>query len=97
VGNKQFEQCTTILTSGIWQQGTASTSDTPVAEAWHGAEAYHFWLHAHRELYAGRFDQAMKVLIVNPTFVSSKISLLLRNKIFWVSLFFISCTLSDLV
>ena len=25
-----------------------------IDNAWHGAEAYHFWLLAHRQLYAGR-------------------------------------------
>eukprot|EP00232_Nephroselmis_pyriformis_P019088 CAMPEP_0182899530 /NCGR_PEP_ID=MMETSP0034_2-20130328/28121_1 /TAXON_ID=156128 /ORGANISM="Nephroselmis pyriformis, Strain CCMP717" /LENGTH=1198 /DNA_ID=CAMNT_0025033565 /DNA_START=181 /DNA_END=3774 /DNA_ORIENTATION=- len=31
--------------------------------AWHGAEAYHFWLLAHRQMYAGNFDAAMRTAI----------------------------------
>ena len=31
--------------------------------AWRGAEAYHFWLLAHRQLYAGNVDLAMRTAL----------------------------------
>jgi WD repeat-containing protein 35 len=31
-----------------------------VDRAWRGAEAYHFFMLAHRQLYQGEFDAAMK-------------------------------------
>lgn len=31
--------------------------------AWHGAEAYHFWLLAHRQLYSGNVDLAMRTAL----------------------------------
>jgi WD repeat-containing protein 35 len=31
--------------------------------AWHGAEAYHFWLLAHRQLYGGDPDGAMRTAL----------------------------------
>lgn len=31
--------------------------------AWHGAEAYHFWLLAHRQLYGGNVEAAMRTAL----------------------------------
>ena len=31
--------------------------------AWHAAEAYHFWLLAHRQLYAGDMEAAMRTAL----------------------------------
>lgn len=44
-----------------FQHDAATSMERSLENAWHGAEAYHLWLLAHRELYAGHFDQAMKV------------------------------------
>ncbi|XP_024366604.1 uncharacterized protein [Physcomitrium patens] len=43
------------------QHDASSSLNSFFEDAWHGAEAYHFWLLAHRELYASHYDQAMKV------------------------------------
>ncbi|KAG5344860.1 WDR35 protein, partial [Acromyrmex heyeri] len=43
---------------------TESNEDTKIIEnAWRGAEAYHFLLLAHRQLYDGSFDAAMKTAL----------------------------------
>ncbi|XP_070516916.1 WD repeat-containing protein 35 isoform X2 [Cardiocondyla obscurior] len=43
---------------------TESNEDTKIIEnAWRGAEAYHFLLLAHRQLYDGSFDAAMKTVL----------------------------------
>jgi WD repeat-containing protein 35 len=34
-----------------------------VDNAWRGAEAYHFWLLAHRQLYSGNVDLAMRTAL----------------------------------
>ena len=47
----------------LLQHDASSSLNSFFENAWHGAEAYHFWLLAHRELYASHFDQAMKVFI----------------------------------
>ena len=46
-------QATTAL-AGLLQEDTASASDARLIEtAWRGAEAYHFYLLAQSQLYAG--------------------------------------------
>nr|XP_012150631.1 PREDICTED: WD repeat-containing protein 35 isoform X2 [Megachile rotundata] len=43
---------------------TENNEDTRVIEnAWRGAEAYHFLLLAHRQIYSGNFDAAMKTAL----------------------------------
>ena len=39
------------------------SSAVPLVQAWHGAEAYHFWLLAHRHLYAGNTHAAMRTAL----------------------------------
>ena len=39
------------------------SSVVPLVKAWHGAEAYHFWLLAHRHLYAGNTHAAMRTAL----------------------------------
>lgn len=34
-----------------------------IDSAWRGAEAYHFWLLAHRQLYSGNVDLAMRTAL----------------------------------
>ncbi|OAE19425.1 hypothetical protein AXG93_4273s1210 [Marchantia polymorpha subsp. ruderalis] len=46
---------------GLLQHDTVATSEAILDNAWHGAEGYHLWLLAQRELYAGHYDQAMKI------------------------------------
>lgn len=44
--------------------GMGSTADHATMDsAWHGAEAYHFWLLAHRQLYSGHVDLAMRTAL----------------------------------
>lgn len=59
------------------QHDASSSLNSFFEDAWHGAEAYHFWLLAHRELYASHYDQAMKVHIrAHKTFVYFKPSVI---------------------
>lgn len=39
------------------------SGDVVVDNAWRGAEAYHFWLLAHRQLYSGSVDLAMRTAL----------------------------------
>ena len=44
--------------------GTAGGSGAvALVDAWHGAQAYHYWLLAHRHLYAGNTDAAMRTAL----------------------------------
>lgn len=43
--------------------GAAGSGAGPAVSAWHGALAYHFWLLAHRQLYAGNTDAAMRTAL----------------------------------
>lgn len=38
---------------GLIQHDQATGLDKSLASAWHGAEGWHLWLLAHRQLYAG--------------------------------------------
>lgn len=42
---------------------TGSADKGAVEGAWHAAEAYHFWMLAHRQLYAGQTDAAMRTAL----------------------------------
>lgn len=42
---------------------SAVSGEAGVDSAWRGAEAYHFWLLAHRQLYAGNVDLAMRTAL----------------------------------
>lgn len=46
---------------GNMQHDATTCLDRLFKNAWHGAEAYHFWLLSHRHLYAGRYEQSMQV------------------------------------
>ncbi len=51
-----FPQATSAL-AGLLEEDAASISDTKMIDsAWRGAEAYHFYLLAQRQLYDGNFD-----------------------------------------
>ncbi|KAL0027242.1 hypothetical protein WJX77_006308 [Trebouxia sp. C0004] len=43
--------------------GGAGLGAGAAVSAWHGAQAYHFWLLAHRQLYAGNTDAAMRTAL----------------------------------
>jgi len=43
--------------------GGAGLGAGGAVSAWHGAQAYHFWLLAHRQLYAGNTDAAMRTAL----------------------------------
>ncbi|GAX81565.1 hypothetical protein CEUSTIGMA_g8993.t1 [Chlamydomonas eustigma] len=50
--------------AGLMTLEAASATDTKgIDSAWRGAEAYHFWLLAHRQLYAGQVDLAMRTAL----------------------------------
>jgi len=49
-----------LMTLDAAAQDNSSTMENP----WHGAEAYHFWLLAHRQLYDGNFDAARKTALL---------------------------------
>lgn len=40
-----------------------SSSSRALDNVWRGAEAYHFWLLAHRQLYAGDMEAAMRTAL----------------------------------
>lgn len=55
---------TNSIRPGLMTLEAASMSgDVVVDNAWRGAEAYHFWLLAHRQLYAGNVDLAMRTAL----------------------------------
>ncbi len=43
--------------------GGAGSGAGGQVSAWHGAQGYHFWLLAHRQLYAGNTDAAMRTAL----------------------------------
>lgn len=43
--------------------GEGASGAVPLVNAWHGAQAYHYWLLAHRHLYAGNTDAAMRTAL----------------------------------
>lgn len=43
--------------------GATGSGPGPAVSAWHGAQAYHFWLLAHRQLYEGNTDAAMRTAL----------------------------------
>ena len=50
--------------AGLMTLEAASMADSKgIDSAWRGAEAYHFWLLAHRQLYAGNVDLAMRTAL----------------------------------
>mmetsp|Transcript_25500 Transcript_25500/g.48224 ORF Transcript_25500/g.48224 Transcript_25500/m.48224 type:complete len:1215 (+) Transcript_25500:126-3770(+) len=51
---------------GLMTLDAASSGDGPggMENAWHGAEAYHFWLLAHQQLYDGNFDAARRISLL---------------------------------
>mmetsp|Transcript_8336 Transcript_8336/g.17822 ORF Transcript_8336/g.17822 Transcript_8336/m.17822 type:complete len:1276 (-) Transcript_8336:992-4819(-) len=50
--------------AGLMTLEAASMGDVKgIDSAWRGAEAYHFWLLAHRQLYAGNVDLAMRTAL----------------------------------
>lgn len=42
---------------------TGSGNTAGVEGAWHAAQAYHFWMLAHRQLYGGQTDAAMRTAL----------------------------------
>lgn len=42
---------------------TGSSSKAAVEGAWHAAQGYHFWMLAHRQLYGGQTDAAMRTAL----------------------------------
>ena len=65
-----FLVCTFMYSCGVHaglvelEGGAGQGSSTvPLMKAWHGAQAYHFWLLAHRHLYAGNTDAAMRTAL----------------------------------
>ncbi len=52
------------LLPGLMTLEAASMADSKgIDSAWRGAEAYHFWLLAHRQLYSGNVDLAMRTAL----------------------------------
>ncbi|GMS87190.1 hypothetical protein PENTCL1PPCAC_9365, partial [Pristionchus entomophagus] len=50
-----------VLSSLLNEDSSMSIQDSRMIErAWRGAEAYHFFMLAHRQMYAGELEQAMK-------------------------------------
>ncbi len=50
--------------SGLMTLDAASMTDArSLDNAWRGAEAYHFWLLAHRQLYSGQADAALRTAL----------------------------------
>ena len=43
--------------------GEQALGAVSLVNAWHGAQAYHYWLLAHRHLYAGNTDAAMRTAL----------------------------------
>ena len=43
--------------------GVVGSNAVSLVNAWHGAQAYHFWLLAHRHLYSGNTDAAMRTAL----------------------------------
>lgn len=44
-------------------EASMSSSSRALDNVWRGAEAYHFWLLAHRQLYAGDMEAAMRTTL----------------------------------
>ena len=44
-------------------EASISSSNRALDNVWRGAEAYHFWLLAHRQLYAGDMEGAMRTAL----------------------------------
>ena len=44
-------------------EASMSSSNRALDNVWRGAEAYHFWLLAHRQLYAGDMEGAMRTAL----------------------------------
>uniref|UniRef100_A0A061SDB5 Wd repeat-containing protein 35 isoform x2 n=1 Tax=Tetraselmis sp. GSL018 TaxID=582737 RepID=A0A061SDB5_9CHLO len=66
--NKPSTLATNAATTlaGLMTLDTASASSAnnrTLDNAWHGAEGFHFWLLAHRQLYAGQFEAAMRTAL----------------------------------
>ncbi|GFR48747.1 hypothetical protein Agub_g10705, partial [Astrephomene gubernaculifera] len=49
--------------AGLMTLESAAANEVGVDSAWRGAEAYHFWLLAHRQLYGGNVDLAMRTAL----------------------------------
>lgn len=47
----------------LLQHDTATVNSKILENAWKGAEAYHFWLMAQRQLYQGQVDDAMRTSV----------------------------------
>ncbi|CAG9463207.1 unnamed protein product [Pedinophyceae sp. YPF-701] len=54
--------------AGLMQMEVAGMDLAEVNNAWHGAQAYHFWLMAHRELYLGNYREAIFPAAVLPQY-----------------------------
>ncbi|KAM6912965.1 WD repeat-containing protein 35 [Xenentodon cancila] len=53
----------TFVLAGLLEEDAASPDDRIVDNAWRGAEAYHFFLLAQRQLYAGCMENAMRTAL----------------------------------
>ena len=51
---------TTLAGLMTLDSASAASDNRTLDTAWHGAEAYHFWLLSHRQLYDGDFESAMR-------------------------------------
>ena len=59
--NMTAAQTTAATLDNLMQHDAATGGNKALDKAWHGAEACHFWLLAHRHLYDGQTDLALKV------------------------------------
>mmetsp|Transcript_38234 Transcript_38234/g.108060 ORF Transcript_38234/g.108060 Transcript_38234/m.108060 type:complete len:1242 (+) Transcript_38234:70-3795(+) len=54
----------TTLAGLMTLDNASATSDNRTLDnAWHGAEAFHFWLLSHRQMYTGNFEAAMRTAL----------------------------------
>lgn len=60
-------QATSAL-AGLLEEDVLSTDSRLIDNAWRGAEAYHFFILAQRQLYEGYVDTAMKTGTMTPFF-----------------------------
>ncbi|EDO30415.1 predicted protein [Nematostella vectensis] len=69
---REAEQCiyqeAISALAGLLEEDSMATEESKVVDnAWRGAEAYHFFLLAQRQLYEGAIDASMKTVLANPT------------------------------
>ena len=65
--NMTQAQTTAATLDNLMTHDAATGGNKALDKAWHGAEACHFWLLAHRHLYDGQTDLALKVRLTRLT------------------------------